>query len=87
MWFQDFGNSLLSELQLPNKPLPRQKPTAETFSDTPLPGRGCGDAARCFLNQRTPRKEDPLFYQETEAISNIIHDRFIAAYLCNGYVM
>ena len=26
-----------SHLQLPNKPLPRQKPTAETFSDTPLP--------------------------------------------------
>ena len=23
---------------MPNKPLPRQKPTAETFSDTPLPG-------------------------------------------------
>ena len=39
MWFQDFANSLLSELQLPNKPLPRQKPTAETFSDTPLPGQ------------------------------------------------
>ena len=38
MWFQDFANSLLSELQLPNKPLPRKKPTAETFSDTPLPG-------------------------------------------------
>ena len=38
MWFQDFANSLQSELQLPNKPLPRQKPTAETFSDTPLPG-------------------------------------------------
>ena len=37
MWFQDFANSLLSELQLPNKPLPRKKPTAETFSDTPLP--------------------------------------------------
>ena len=37
MWFQDFANSLLLELQLPNKPLPRQKPTAETFSDTPLP--------------------------------------------------
>ena len=38
MWFQDFANSLLLELQLPNKPLPRQKQTAETFSDTPLPG-------------------------------------------------
>ena len=38
MWFQDFANSLQSELQLPNKPLPRQKLTAETFSDTPLPG-------------------------------------------------
>ena len=37
MWLQDFANSLQSELQLPNKPLPRQKPTAETFSDTPLP--------------------------------------------------
>ena len=37
MWFQDFANRLLLELQLPNKPLPRQKPTAETFSDTPLP--------------------------------------------------
>ena len=33
MWFQDFANSLQLELQLPNKPLPRQKPTAETFSD------------------------------------------------------
>ena len=39
MWFQDFANSLKLELQLPNKPLPRQKPTAETFSDTPLPGQ------------------------------------------------
>ena len=29
------------ELQLTNKPLPRQKPTAETFSDTPLPGYNC----------------------------------------------
>ena len=38
MWFQDFAKSLKSELELPNKPLPRQKPTAETFSDTPLPG-------------------------------------------------
>ena len=28
MWFQD----------LANKPLHSQKPTAETFSDTPLPG-------------------------------------------------
>ena len=37
MWFQDFANSLSSELQLTNKPLPRQKPIAETFSDTPLP--------------------------------------------------
>ena len=37
MWFQDFANSLWLELQLQNKPLPRQKPTAETFSDTPLP--------------------------------------------------
>ena len=37
MWFQDFANSLWLELQLPNKPLPRQKPTAQTFSDTPLP--------------------------------------------------
>ena len=36
MWFQD--QVFKSELQLPNKPLPRQKPTAETFSDTPLPG-------------------------------------------------
>ena len=41
MWFQDFANSLLLELQLPNKPLPRQKPTAETFSDTPLPVSMC----------------------------------------------
>jgi hypothetical protein len=38
MWFQDFANSLQSELQLPKKPLPRQKPSAETFSDSPLPG-------------------------------------------------
>ena len=38
MWYQNFANSLCLELQLPNKPLPRQKPTAETFSDTPLPG-------------------------------------------------
>ena len=38
MSFQDFANSLWSELQLTNKPLPRQKPTAKTFSDTPLPG-------------------------------------------------
>ena len=37
MWFQNFANSLELELQLPNKPLPRQKPPAETFSDTPLP--------------------------------------------------
>ena len=37
MWFQDFAKSLLSELKLPNKPLPRQKLTVETFSDTPLP--------------------------------------------------
>ena len=37
MRFQDFANSLSSELQLTNKPLPRQKPIAETFSDTPLP--------------------------------------------------
>ena len=37
MWFQNFANSLQSELQLPNKPLPRQKPTAKTISDTPLP--------------------------------------------------
>ena len=35
MWFQDF--IIHSELQLQNKPLPRQKPTAETFSDTPPP--------------------------------------------------
>ena len=37
MWFHNFSNSLKSGLQLRNKPLPRQKPTAETFSDTPLP--------------------------------------------------
>ena len=38
MWFQDFANSLWLELQLPNKTLTRQKPTAETFCDTTLPG-------------------------------------------------
>ena len=42
MWFQDFANILWLELQLPKKPLPRQKPTAETFSDTPLPARQYG---------------------------------------------
>ena len=41
MWFQDFANSLKSELQLPNKSLPRQKLTAKTFSDTPLPDEAC----------------------------------------------
>ena len=39
MLFQDFANSLKSELQLPNKQLPRQKPTAKTSSDAPLPGQ------------------------------------------------
>ena len=38
MWFQDFANSLYLELQLANKPITRQKLTAETFSDTPLSG-------------------------------------------------
>ena len=52
MWFQDFANSLLLELQLPNKPLPRQKPSAETFSDTPLPG-----LAYSPLNSDTCRKK------------------------------
>ena len=48
MCFQDFANSLWSELQLPNKPLPRQKPTAEIFSDTSLPGYHCRKVSRMF---------------------------------------
>ena len=33
----DFKILLTVFNQLPNKPLPRQKPTAEIFSDTPFP--------------------------------------------------
>ena len=51
MWFQDFANSLWLELQLANKPLHRQKPTAETFSDTPLPGLEIAAKISCVSNK------------------------------------
>ena len=84
MLFQDFAKSLYSELQLPKKPLPRQKPTAETFSDTPLPGKRLQTPKDEIAFTARPKIQSlctPKFLGMTEAYF-VYHIDPIFRYLC-----